>query len=108
MRERPLVFQSGKEQLHGILSLPDAVPRGGRDEAGIVLVGTIRGRYGANRQYQRYARAFANVGIPAFRFDNACLGDSTGKLDPIDHRIFYTRGQNGEYVNDVLSAVQAF
>lgn len=108
MRERPVVFQSGKEQLHGILSLPDAAPAQGRDEAGIVLVGTIRGRCGANRQYERYARAFANAGIPAFRFDNACLGDSTGKLDPIDHRIFYTRGQNGEYVNDLLSAVQAF
>lgn len=76
MRERCLTFDCHGDTLVGILHEPDRLPR----EIGVLfIVGGPQYRVGSHRHYVLMARAFADAGYPAMRFDCRGMGDSTGE-----------------------------
>jgi exosortase A-associated hydrolase 1 len=81
--ESALAFECGADTLIGVLALPDAtqVPS---DTALLVIVGGPQYRVGSHRQFALLARAAAQAGYPALRFDVRGMGDSTGSPRPFD------------------------
>jgi len=74
--EQALVFGCAGELLLGVLS-PSAEP----STVGVVIVvGGPQYRAGAHRQFVSLARALAEAGFPALRFDYRGMGDSSGAL----------------------------
>lgn len=75
MTEQPVVFECGGDRLLGVVSTPEA---GG--ELGIlIVVGGPQYRVGSHRQFVQLARAFAEDGLVAMRFDSRGMGDSEGE-----------------------------
>ena len=72
--ETPLAFQCGGSNLMGMLHAPDQPATTGV----VIVVGGPQYRAGSHRQFLLLARALADAGIAAFRFDYRGLGDSGG------------------------------
>ncbi len=74
--EQALTFNCMGDWLYGVLSLPEqAISRGV-----LIVVGGPQYRAGSHRQFTLLARHLASHGIPAMRFDNRGMGDSTGAV----------------------------
>lgn len=73
--EHAVVFECEGAQLAGVLHEPDA-PRG--DRGVLIVVGGPQYRVGSHRQFVLLARALAERGIAALRFDHRGVGDSDG------------------------------
>jgi uncharacterized protein len=73
-REVPVVFECGGDELVGIASVPDAAQTLGV----LIIVGGPQYRVGSHRMFVLLARALAEHGYPAFRFDYRGMGDSSG------------------------------
>lgn len=83
MRETPLAFVCDGDWLYGILHHGRAQPQRGV----LIIVGGPQYRVGSHRQFVLLARALAQAGVPAFRFDYRGMGDSEGTertFDQID------------------------
>ncbi|WP_027864567.1 hydrolase 1, exosortase A system-associated [Massilia alkalitolerans] len=75
IEERALSFPCGGDWLVGVASLPaEPASRGV-----LVVVGGSQYRTGSHRQFTLLARALAQDGIPAMRFDYRGMGDSEGE-----------------------------
>jgi exosortase A-associated hydrolase 1 len=74
-----LRFDSQGEQLVGVLHRPGCASSIA-DLGVVVLVGGPQYRVGSHRQFVLLARALADAGFPALRFDLGGMGDSTGPL----------------------------
>lgn len=74
--EKPVVFEVGREQLVGMLH----IPKDGRQRVpGVVFFHGFTGsKVEAHRLFVKMARALAQAGIVAFRFDFRGSGDSSG------------------------------
>lgn len=78
-RDIPLVFDCNGAPLIGMAHLPDGT--GSANRRGVlIVVGGPQYRTGSHRQFLLLARALADAGIPAMRFDYRGLGDSGGDL----------------------------
>jgi uncharacterized protein len=74
--ERALAFPCAGDWLYGVASLP-AQP----GSCGVlIVVGGPQYRAGSHRQFTLLARALADAGIPAMRFDYRGMGDSEGGM----------------------------
>jgi exosortase A-associated hydrolase 1 len=73
--ERALAFPCHGDWLYGILSVPAASCQRGV----LVVVGGPQYRVGSHRQFALLARALAQNGIAAMRFDYRGMGDSEGE-----------------------------
>lgn len=73
-RETPIFIPCAGELLLGILSLPEQAA----NTAVLIIVGGPQYRAGSHRQFVLLARALADAGYPALRFDYRGMGDSTG------------------------------
>lgn len=105
--ERPLTFRSNGEDLVATLSLPDGGPK--TPDFGIVFAQSgARGRLGNTFHYPYFARRFAALGVPTFRFDPAGLGDSTGTIETGNMRDLYGKIAVGRFVGDTLAAIDEF
>lgn len=93
IEERALTFRCAGDWLVGVASLP--VNPGSRGV--LVVVGGSQYRAGSHRQFTLLARALAQDGIPAMRFDYRGMGDSEGET-----RSFETVG------DDLRAAIDAF
>ena len=93
IEERALGFRCGGDWLVGVASLPATAGSRGV----LVVVGGSQYRAGSHRQFTLLARALAQDGIPAMRFDYRGMGDSEG-----DTRSFETVG------DDLRAAIDAF
>ncbi|MGI4842919.1 MAG: hydrolase 1, exosortase A system-associated [Janthinobacterium lividum] len=93
IEERALTFRCAGDWLVGVASLP--VNPGSRGV--LVVVGGSQYRAGSHRQFTLLARALAQDGIPAMRFDYRGMGDSEGEA-----RSFETVG------DDLRAAIDAF
>jgi exosortase A-associated hydrolase 1 len=79
--EEALVFSCGKEELVGILAVPEKpAPRGV-----LILVGGPQYRVGSHRQFTLLARNLAEAGIASLRFDYRGMGDSAGGARTFEH-----------------------
>lgn len=75
-QERTLRFACDGSDLFGIASVPDkALARGV-----LIVVGGPQYRVGSHRQFVQLARALAEQGIAAMRFDYRGMGDSGGEM----------------------------
>lgn len=94
--ERPIWIRRGREQLLGILSLPDQ----SRD-LGVVLFtgGGWMPSTHRNRMYVDLARDLAGMGCTVMRFDYTGVGDSTGETKYFDFV--------APHIADALAAVEA-
>jgi exosortase A-associated hydrolase 1 len=72
--ETPFAFPCGGDMLVGLLHEPAAPARRGV----LIVVGGPQYRAGSHRQFALIARALADAGIPAMRFDYRGMGDSDG------------------------------
>lgn len=88
--ERPVVFECKGDRLLGVISLPDKPCSTGV----VIVVGGPQYRAGSNRHFVAMARALADAGVAALRFDYRGMEDSDGHI-----REF------GEIQSDVASAV---
>lgn len=80
--EKAFAFPCSGEWLVGVATLPAApAPRGV-----LVVVGGPQYRAGSHRQFTLLARALAEQGIPAMRFDVRGMGDSGGEPLGFDHQ----------------------
>lgn len=76
MNERVLRFNCEGETLFGILAEPGEAASPGVGV--LIVVGGPQYRVGSHRQFVVLARALAEAGWPALRFDYRGMGDSTG------------------------------
>jgi uncharacterized protein len=74
--ERALSFECGGDWLYGVASLPAQPGKCGV----LIIVGGPQYRAGSHRQFTLLARALADAGIPAMRFDYRGMGDSEGAM----------------------------
>jgi exosortase A-associated hydrolase 1 len=80
VEESALAFRCHDDCLYGILSLP-----GGPCVRGVlIVVGGPQYRAGSHRQFTLLARALAQDGIAAMRFDYRGMGDSQGEARSFD------------------------
>ena len=90
VRETPIVFDGGGQQLYAVLAEPVDAPLAGRTMI-LFNAGAIR-RIGPNRMWTEAARRWAAAGIPVLRVDVEGIGDASGDsgqyLDTDD--TFYT------------------
>jgi alpha/beta superfamily hydrolase len=70
-----ILFSCAGEQLLGILSQPELASATGV----LIIVGGPQYRTGSHRQFVLLARALAEAGYPALRFDTRGMGDSGGE-----------------------------
>lgn len=107
--EEVFEFNSGEQQLVGILN-PGEGPAGGKGpEVGVVFANAgARGRLGSTFQYPYYARQLAKQGIPSLRFDPHGIGDSEGLIETREMEGFYGVLQGGLFVDDLLVAIEEF
>ncbi|MEM7765629.1 MAG: hydrolase 1, exosortase A system-associated [Pseudomonadota bacterium] len=68
-------------ELTAILHRPDKITS---DRAVVIVVGGPQYRVGSHRMFVLLARAFADAGIPALRFDFRGMGDSAGDFPGFD------------------------
>lgn len=94
--EKALAFPCGGEWLVGVATLP-APPAAPQPRGVLVVVGGPQYRAGSHRQFTLLARALAEQGIPAMRFDVRGMGDSGGDAPGFD-------GQEA----DIRTAIDAF
>ncbi len=78
-QEKALAIACSGETLFGIVTLP-AAPAG--EVGALIVVGGPQYRAGSHRQFVLWARAFAEAGVPALRFDVRGMGDSSGATRP--------------------------
>lgn len=79
--ETPLMMACAGETLTGIVHRPSTTaPTTGL----LILTGGPQYRVGAHRQYVHLARAVAQAGFPALRFDYRGMGDSSGPYPGLD------------------------
>lgn len=83
IEERPVWIDPAGAPMLGILSLPAANVRAS-GTAVVVVVGGAQYRIGSHRQFARLARALAQQGHTALRFDLPGMGDSPGEPVPFD------------------------
>jgi exosortase A-associated hydrolase 1 len=74
--ERALSFPCGGDWLYGVASVPAQPGACGV----LIVVGGPQYRAGSHRQFTLLARALADAGIPAMRFDYRGMGDSEGAM----------------------------
>ena len=74
-RESVIAFKIGDQELIGIVSKPSKP----LSVSVLIIVGGPQYRAGSHRQFTLLARALANSGIPAMRFDYRGMGDSDGE-----------------------------
>jgi exosortase A-associated hydrolase 1 len=91
--EIPIVFDCEGARLLGIIHRPGRPARRGV----LIVVGGPQYRVGSHRQFVLLARALAEAGIPAMRFDYRGMGDSDGP-----YRGFEAIGA------DIAAAIDAF
>lgn len=72
--EHPLIFDCDGDRLVGVLTQPETPARTGV----IIVVGGPQYRAGSHRQFVLLARAIAQAGFAALRFDYRGMGDSEG------------------------------
>lgn len=72
--EQAIAFPCNAQWLYGVVSLPQQAARRGV----LIVVGGPQYRVGSHRQFALLARALAEQGIPAMRFDYRGMGDSDG------------------------------
>lgn len=78
-RDVPIAFDCGGSALIGMVHLPDPASGAPPPRRGVlIVVGGPQYRTGSHRQFLLLARALADAGIPAMRFDYRGLGDSGG------------------------------
>ena len=94
-REVPLTFLCGKDnsRLYGILHQPERPSSCGL----LIVTGRPALRAGRHRLFVMLARAWAEAGIPAMRFDFRGTGDCEGEMGTLD-----------DTSEDIASAVDAF
>lgn len=93
VHEKAMRFRCGDDWLYGILSVPQSTCSRGV----LIAVGGPQYRIGSHRQFTLLARALAQHGIAAMRFDYRGMGDSQGTM-----RDFETVG------DDLRTAIDAF
>lgn len=76
--ERTLSFECAGENLLGIVSMP-LEQQTQADIGVVIIVGGPQYRVGSHRQFVLLARALAEAGFPALRFDYRGMGDSSGE-----------------------------
>ena len=79
--ERPIVFRCEGAALVGMLHVPASAPKLGV----VIVVGGPQYRIGSHRQFILLARALAERGIAALRFDCRGMGDSDGEFPGFEH-----------------------
>jgi pimeloyl-ACP methyl ester carboxylesterase len=105
--EHPLTFDSGCEQLVGIMNTAEHAPAA-RDVGLVFAHSGSRGRLGNTFHYPFLARRFAAAGVASLRFDPAGLGDSSGAISTGPTRDLYREIQSGRFVGDTLAAIEEF
>ena len=93
LREIPIAFECGSEELIGIVSLPESP----RSVGVLILVGGPQVRTGSHRMFTLLARGLAKRRTASFRFDFRGMGDSGGAM-----RSFEDLGE------DIAAAAAAF
>jgi exosortase A-associated hydrolase 1 len=73
--EKPVLFPCGRDELVGIVSLPELVES---DLGVLIVVGGPQYRVGSHRQFVLLARKLADNGVATMRFDYRGMGDATG------------------------------
>jgi exosortase A-associated hydrolase 1 len=79
-QEEALAITCGAERLVAVLARPSACG----DTGVVIVVGGPQYRVGSHRQFVLLARALAQAGIPALRFDVRGMGDSTGPMQSFE------------------------
>jgi pimeloyl-ACP methyl ester carboxylesterase len=101
--ESPVLFQSGQNELMGILHAPQT---SAQPEIAVLFVHSgARGRLGSTFQYPLAARALAAKGIPCMRWDPNGMGDSEGFIEDMKMLDFFGSIQAGRFVGDTLAAI---
>jgi exosortase A-associated hydrolase 1 len=80
MRDLALAFDCDGDSLYGVASVPPAPAERGV----LIVVGGPQYRAGSHRQFTLLARALADQGIAAMRFDVRGMGDSEGSARPFE------------------------
>jgi exosortase A-associated hydrolase 1 len=80
MRDLALAFDCDGDRLYGVASVPPAPAERGV----LIVVGGPQYRAGSHRQFTLLARALADQGIAAMRFDVRGMGDSEGSARPFE------------------------
>jgi uncharacterized protein len=78
MKELPIIFRSGGEQVVGMLHLPKGASARRKCPAVVFLHGFTGSRHEAHRLFVVAARRLAGQGMAALRFDFRGSGDSAG------------------------------
>lgn len=95
--ETPISFHCGDADLVGMVHQPDETAHGAPRRGVVIIVGGPQYRIGSHRQFLLLARALAENGVAAMRFDYRGLGDSGGD---------FTGFENID--DDIRAAVDAF
>ena len=74
-KEVPVSFRVGQDRVYGMLHQAGTAPERGV----LIVVGGPQYRVGSHRQFVLLARALADAGIAALRFDYRGMGDSEGE-----------------------------
>jgi alpha-beta hydrolase superfamily lysophospholipase len=98
LRETPLVF-GDDERLFGILTEPVAPVHRNRPVICLLNVGADQ-HIGPSRMYVDFAREFAALGYPSFRFDIGGLGESRPARGRPEHKLYDVRS-----IEDVVTAL---
>lgn len=77
----PVCFRVGADWVYGMLHQPSQSP----ERAVVIVVGGPQYRVGSHRQFVLLARALADAGIAALRFDYRGMGDSEGAPRTFEH-----------------------
>lgn len=93
VREIPICFRAGNDQLIGLLHLPSEDSIRGF----VVVVGGPQYRVGSHRQFTLFARTAAAAGVPVMRFDYRGMGDSEGESRDFE-----------QIQDDIQGAIDAF
>ena len=80
MTDMAFTFECAGDRLYGVASVPPAPAARGV----VIVVGGPQYRAGSHRQFTLLARALADEGIAALRFDVRGMGDSEGTARPFE------------------------
>lgn len=95
--ETPISFRCGEADLVGMVHRPDDARHSAPRRGVLIVVGGPQYRIGSHRQFLLLARALAENGIAAMRFDYRGLGDSGGAFAGFEN-----------IDDDIRAAVDAF